>query len=95
MKEMKQAKDKVSLEIRKTPGVCGGRACVGPTRIPVWLLIAFLKDGLSEESLLQSYPQLTSDHIRLVRDYYRQHTQQIDRDIQEEENEDEETVHNG
>jgi type III restriction enzyme len=95
LKEMKQAESKVALDIRSTLGVCGGRACVGRTRIPVWLLVAFLNDGLSEESLLQSYPQLTSDHIRLVRDYYRQHPQQIDQDIQEEENEDEETVHNG
>jgi type III restriction enzyme len=95
LKEMKQVESKVALDIRRTPGVCGGRACVGRTRIPVWLLIAYLKDGLSEEALLQSYPQLTSDHIRLVRDYYRQQQGEIDRDIQEEEDEDEETPHDG
>jgi len=96
LKEMKQAEPTVALEIRKTPGVCGGRACVGRTRIPVWLLIAFLKDGLSEESLLQSYPQLSPDHLRLVRDYYRQQRHEIDRDIQEEEeDEDEETLRDG
>jgi hypothetical protein len=42
---MKQADSKVALDIRKTPGVCGGGACVGRTRIPVWLLIAYLNDG--------------------------------------------------
>ena len=93
--EMKQADSIVALDIRKTPGVCGGRACVGRTRIPVWLLVAFLNDGLSEQSLLQSYPQLNPDHIRLVRDYYRRQKDEIDRDIQEEEDEDEETIHDG
>jgi type III restriction enzyme len=94
LKEMKQPESKVALDIRRTPGVCGGRACVGRARIPVWLLIAYLKDGLSEEALLQSYPQLTSDHIRLARDYYRQQQDEIDRDIQEE-HENEETIHDG
>ena len=27
--------------IQKTPGVCGGYACVRQTRIPVWTLVSF------------------------------------------------------
>jgi uncharacterized protein (DUF433 family) len=53
---MSEKEPELALEIRRTPGVCGGRACVGATRIPVWLLAGFLKCCLSEESLLQSYP---------------------------------------
>jgi type III restriction enzyme len=87
LKEMAEQDPKVALEIRRTPGVCGDRACVGATRIPVWLLVAFLKDGLTEESLLQSYPQLTPTHLRLVRDYWDRHRDEIDRDIREEEDE--------
>lgn len=29
-----------SLGIKKTPGVCGGDACIGNTRIPVWSLVS-------------------------------------------------------
>jgi uncharacterized protein (DUF433 family) len=94
LKEMKQAKDKVSLEIRKTPGVCGGRACIGNTRIPVWLVVSFIKEGLADGALLQSYPQLTPDHLRLVRDYYARHKDEIERDIREQD-EDEEMLRNG
>lgn len=81
---MAERTTKIELEIRRTPGVCGGRACVGATRIPVWLLVAYLKEGLAEEALLQSYPQLTSLHLRLVRDYYDQHQSEVERDIHEQ-----------
>ena len=94
LKEMADQVSEVALEIRRTPGVCGGDACVGATRIPVWLLIAFLKDGLTEESLLQSYPQLTPAHLRLVRDYYDQHKDEIERSIREQD-EDEEAISHG
>jgi type III restriction enzyme len=94
LKEMKQAKDKVSLEIRKTPRVCGGCACIGNTRIPVWLIVSFIKDNLADEALLQSYPQLTPDHLRLVRDYYDHHKEEIERVIAEQD-EDEETLRHG
>ncbi|HLW67594.1 MAG TPA: DUF433 domain-containing protein [Gemmataceae bacterium] len=37
--------------VRKTPGVCGGDACIRNTRIPVWLLVAWMKDGLNDERI--------------------------------------------
>jgi len=53
-------------------------------------LSALSKEGLADEALLQSYPQLNADHVRLVRDYYRQHKSEIDCDIREQD-EDERT----
>ena len=75
----------ISLKIQKTPGICGGRACVGNTRIPVWTLISFLQQGATDEDMIQAYPALTIDHLNLVRDYYEAHRTEIDRDIQEQE----------
>ena len=74
----------VSLKIQKTPGVCGGRACVGNTRIPVWTLISFLHQGATNEDMIQAYPVLTVGHLNLVREYYEANRAEIDRDIREQ-----------
>ena len=81
---VKDVATEVALEIRKTPGLCGGAACIGATRIPVWLIVSFLQQGQSDSGLLQSYPQLTREHLEFVRDYYRHHKAEIDRNIQEQ-----------
>ena len=91
---LKEMATEVALEIRKTPGVCGGAACIGATRIPVWLIISFINLGETEEGLRQSYPQLTGEHLHLVREYYRHHQAEIDRNIQEQDD-DEETAGHG
>ena len=75
----------ISLKIQKTPGVCGGRACVGNTRIPVWTLIGFLYQGATDDDMIRAYPALTVDHLNLVREYYKTHRAEIDRDIREQE----------
>lgn len=75
----------ISLKIRKTPGVCGGRACVGNTRIPVWTLIGFLQKGATDEDMIRAYPVLTIDHLNLVQEYYEENRAEIERDIQEQE----------
>ncbi len=47
----------------KTPGVCGGEACITGTRIAVWLLVEAQQLGISEAQLLQDYPHLTAADI--------------------------------
>ncbi len=34
--------------IEKIPGVCGGRACIANTRIPIWGLIEAKRSGYSD-----------------------------------------------
>lgn len=46
--------------IEKTPGVCGGEACIAKTRIPVWGLVESRRLGISEAQLLDDYPHLTA-----------------------------------
>jgi uncharacterized protein (DUF433 family) len=46
--------------ITKTPGICGGEACIAGTRIAVWLLVEAQQLGISETQLLQDYPHITS-----------------------------------
>jgi uncharacterized protein (DUF433 family) len=49
--------------IEKTPGVCGGDACIGLTRIPVWVLVNARNLGISEAQLLKDYPSLSATDL--------------------------------
>jgi uncharacterized protein (DUF433 family) len=49
--------------IEKTPGVCGGSACIVGTRITVWGLVESQRVGYSEVDLLKSYPTLSATDI--------------------------------
>jgi uncharacterized protein (DUF433 family) len=49
-----------SRGITKTPGVCGGEACIAKTRIAVWLLVESRRLGISEAQLLDDYPHLSA-----------------------------------
>jgi uncharacterized protein (DUF433 family) len=64
--------------IRKTPGVCGGEACIGNTRIAVWLLVNARRLGVSERELLADYPVLTDGDLRAAWEYYVLHPREID-----------------
>jgi uncharacterized protein (DUF433 family) len=71
--------------IQKTPGVCGGRACIRNTRITVWGLVNARRLGASDEQLLQRIEGLAADDLHAAGDYYRQHGAEIDEDIRENE----------
>lgn len=49
--------------IEKTPGVCGGSACVAGTRITVWGLVESRRVGYSEADLLISYPTISATNL--------------------------------
>ncbi|GJD22033.1 hypothetical protein RIVM261_069890 [Rivularia sp. IAM M-261] len=49
--------------ITKTPGVCGGEACIAGTRIAVWLLVEARRLGISEAELLQDYPHISAGDL--------------------------------
>jgi uncharacterized protein (DUF433 family) len=49
-----------SKGITKTPGVCGGEACIAGTRIAIWLLVEARCLGITEAQLLQDYPHISA-----------------------------------
>ena len=71
--------------IEKTPGVCGGSACVRTTRIAVWLLVAWRKEGLTNARILVHHPDLSEDDLEAAWAYYEKNTAEIDEDIQRNE----------
>jgi uncharacterized protein (DUF433 family) len=71
--------------VQKTPGVCGGRACIRNTRITVWGLVNSRRLGLADGQLLENIVGLTPQDLQAAWDYYRENCAEIDEDIRENE----------
>jgi uncharacterized protein (DUF433 family) len=69
--------------VRETPGVCGGSPCVGNTRIPVRLIVAFTRDGVTIPELLELYPHLTAEQLHGALAFYAAYPARIDKEIEE------------
>lgn len=76
--------------VRKTPDVCGGEARIRNSRIMVWLLVSFMRQGMTDGELLANYPTLTAEDLDAARVYYRQHPDEIDEAIAANENDEDE-----
>ncbi len=71
--------------ITKTPGVCGGDACIAGTRIPVWVLVEAQNLGISETQLLYDYPTLSATDLANAWVYANANPEEIATAIQENE----------
>lgn len=64
--------------ISKSPGVCGGEACIRTTRIPIWVLVRARQLGIAESQLLADYPSLTVADLRAAWEYYDLNAREVD-----------------
>jgi uncharacterized protein (DUF433 family) len=64
--------------ITKTPGVCGGNACIRGTRITVWGLAAWRKLGLSDAAIMKRVQGLTSPDLEAAWQYTAAHPEEIE-----------------
>jgi uncharacterized protein (DUF433 family) len=71
--------------ITKTPGVCGGDACVEGHRIPVWVLVGYRQLGRTDAELLRDYPTLTTADLKSAWEYAAANPNEIHRAIKENE----------
>ena len=71
--------------IQKTPSVMGGEACIRQTRIPVWLLISYRRQGASDAHILEGHPDLSAADLVNGFAYAEAHVDEIDRAIREQE----------
>jgi uncharacterized protein (DUF433 family) len=76
------SKERGKVEIVKTPGVCGGRAAIAGTRMPVWFIIQWMKTHTAEE-FLEDYPGLDPADLEAAFFWYLDHKDEIEHDIQE------------
>jgi len=78
------AKAKVTISyphIAKTPGVCGGKACIAGTRIRVNNVVFLHKDGANDEKIREAYPDLTPAQIHAALAYYYDNREEIDAEL--------------
>ena len=57
--------DRITLE----PGKRGGRPCIRGLRISVYDVLLMLSDGMSEQDVLDDFPELTHEDILAVLSY--------------------------
>lgn len=57
---MTELLDRMTVE----PGKCGGRTCVRGLRIRVSDVLELLASGMSQEAILEDYPDLEVEDIR-------------------------------
>lgn len=68
--------------IQKTPGVCGGDACIRDTRIPVWSLVVARRLGIVDKELLHYFvTPLSPADVQAAWAYYEQQQEEIDQEI--------------
>lgn len=67
--------------IRHTTGVCGGEACIGMTRIAVWMLEDARRSGVGELDLLKDYPGLSVNDLEAAWRYVGTHREEIEQAI--------------
>lgn len=51
--------DRISIDAR----ICGGKACVRGTRVPVHVILDFLAAGNTIDAILAEYPQLAREDM--------------------------------
>jgi uncharacterized protein (DUF433 family) len=57
---MEEIADRIVID----PDVLVGKPVIKGTRIPVYLLVEFVANGLTEKEILKEYPQLIKEDIR-------------------------------
>jgi uncharacterized protein (DUF433 family) len=78
---------RISTEhIEKTPGVCGGRACIVGHRVRV-MDIAVLREkrGLSPEEIVHQYPGITLADVHAALTYFLDHRPEIEDEFRQDE----------
>jgi uncharacterized protein (DUF433 family) len=71
--------------IVKLPGVCGGRAIIAGSRMPVWGLEVARRAGRSDRSILEMYPSVTKPQLLAAWKWVKSHKAEIEYDIAENE----------
>lgn len=63
------SKEKSLNRISSNSEIMHGKPCIKGTRIPVWLVIAMLGDGMTEDEILSNYPSLSLKDIKAALKY--------------------------
>ena len=77
--------DVIRQHISKTPGVCGGRACIAGHRIRVMdIVVLHEKRGLCPEEIVYQYPSITLADVYAALAYHLDNREEIEADFRHE-----------
>jgi uncharacterized protein (DUF433 family) len=72
----------ITQHISRTPGVCGGKACVDGTRIRVQdIYVWHVLQGQSPEEIVANFPRLSMADVHAALAYYWDHRDEIHEEI--------------
>ena len=61
--------EKFFERISSDPDICHGKPCIKGTRIPVYLIVSLVSEGMSVEEIINDYPSLTAEDIKAAIQY--------------------------
>ena len=61
--------EEMASRITLEPGKRSGQPCIRGLRITVWDVLNWLATGMSEQDILDDYPELESDDFRAVYEF--------------------------
>jgi uncharacterized protein (DUF433 family) len=72
--------------ISKTPGVCGGKACIAGTRIRVMDIVVLHQQGMPPEEIIEHFSSrpLTLAEVHSALAYYYDHKDEIEASFEED-----------
>lgn len=75
----------LTQHITKTPGVCGGRACIAGHRIRVMDIVVWHeRRGYTPDEIVDMFPGITLADVHAALAYYFDHREEIEADLREE-----------
>ena len=78
--------DVIRQHISKTPGVCGGKACIAGHRIRVMdIVVLYEKRGLTPEEIASQYPSISLADVYAALAYYLENPEEIQADFRKDE----------
>lgn len=76
----------ITERITKTPGVCGGKACIAGHRIRVMdIVICYEYQRMTADEIVDQYPTITLSDVHTAMAYYYDHIEEIREEMRREE----------
>ncbi len=63
--DVKESFDRISSD----PDICHGKPCIKGTRIPVYLILSLVAEGVSVEDIIKDYPSLNAGDVKAAIKY--------------------------
>ena len=72
----------LAQRITRTPGVCGGKACIAGSRIRVMdIIIWYEHQGMTPDEIIFQFPDLKLSDVHIALAYYYDHLEEIREDM--------------